>query len=205
MYTAIIEFASFAHGSPAYREAALARLAEAMGDIHQLWMRESPGNYDAVDFLTICPDHVVIDFASFNDESSVGYREAALTRLCEAMIDINMHWLAENPKVPDFYSVFPKYVLKVRPLDFDHWQDALRTIELLSGDCKDFVCFRVAQLRLLGHDVYPLIKSSQMEDMTVYHVVLYRPSDNEEEDPSAILGMPKQVTYEQLRYGGEIK
>jgi len=66
-------------------------------------------------------------------------------------------------------------------------------------------CWRVAELRNAGYDdVYPHIKVSYHEDpsrrepmMTVYHIQV-RIHDIIE-DPSAILGMPKSVTYEQLK------
>ncbi len=69
-------------------------------------------------------------------------------------------------------------------------------------------CWRVAELRNQGYDdVCPHIKVSHHPDpkgieppMTVYHIQV-RIHDIIE-DPSAILGMPTNVTYEQLR-GGE--
>lgn len=66
-------------------------------------------------------------------------------------------------------------------------------------------CWRIAELRDAGYDdVYPHIKVSTHPDpkgieppMTVYHIQVR--IHETIEDPSAILGMPTQVTYEQLR------
>ena len=90
-------------------------------------------------------------------------------------------------------------------MGLDSWQDIPATLALGSGDCKDFACWRVAELRHAGYDdVYPHIKRSVHPDpngvdmpMTVYHIQVRIHEDIE--DPSAILGMPSHVTYEQLR------
>jgi hypothetical protein len=76
---------------------------------------------------------------------------------------------------------------------------------VLVHNCKDFACWRVAELRNAGYDdVFPHIKVSYHEDpsgrepmMTVYHIQV-RVHDIIE-DPSALLGMPKAVSYDQLR------
>ena len=75
---------------------------------------------------------------------------------------------------------------------------------IYGSNCKDFACWRIAELRHAGYDdVYPHIKVSYHQDpsghdpmMTVYHIQV-RIHDIIE-DPSAILGMPKNVSYEQL-------
>jgi hypothetical protein len=66
-------------------------------------------------------------------------------------------------------------------------------------------CWRIAELRNAGYDdVYPHIKVSYHNDpsgreppMTVYHIQVR--IHETIEDPSAILGMPTQVSYDQLR------
>lgn len=76
---------------------------------------------------------------------------------------------------------------------------------ILTAQCKDFACWRIAELRHAGYDdVYPHIKVSYHEDprglepaMTVYHIQVR--IHETIEDPSAILGMPQHVTYDQLR------
>ena len=108
-------------------------------------------------------------------------------------------------RFPSLYEFAPKYVLKVRPGGLDSWQDIPDTIHLGSGDCKDFACWRVAELRSQGiDDVYPLIVEQQYPDpqgveppMTVYHIQVR--VNGQVEDPSALLGMPSQVSYQQLR------
>lgn len=118
--------------------------------------------------------------------------------------DWNFIW-EQGRDFPSLYHFAPQYVLKVRPAGLDSWQDIPRTLELQSGDCKDFACWRIAELRNAGYDdVYPHIKVSYHQDprgidppMTVYHIQVR--IHEMIEDPSAILGMPNHVTYDQLR------
>lgn len=132
-------------------------------------------------------------------------KQIVLRGFLEALIHADRQYLEENPYTGSIYDVAPRYVLKVRPMGLDSWQDIPRTIELGSGDCKDFAAWRIAELRNAGYDdVYPHIKVSYHKDprgieppMTVYHIQVR--IHETIEDPSAILGMPTQVTYDQLR------
>lgn len=132
-------------------------------------------------------------------------KQIVLRALLEALVVADWNYLLENPGFPSLYEYNPQYVLKVRPSGLDSWQDIPRTIQLGSGDCKDFACWRIAELRNQGYDdVYPHIKVSYHEDprgvepmMTVYHIQVR--IHETIEDPSAILGMPSQVSYDQLR------
>lgn len=132
-------------------------------------------------------------------------KQIVLRAFLEALVVADWNYLLENPGTGSIYDVGPQYVLKVRPMGLDSWQDIPRTIELGSGDCKDFACWRIAELRNAGYDdVYPHIKVSYHNDprgveppMTVYHIQVR--IHETIEDPSAILGMPTSVTYEQLR------
>lgn len=118
-----------------------------------------------------------------------------------------LEWYKEQfgQPFPSLYDYAPRYILKVRPGGLDAWQDIPDTIALQSGDCKDFACWRVAELRSQGiDDVYPVIIEQTYPDpngiegpMTVYHIQVRIGS--EIEDPSAILGMPTSVSYDQLR------
>lgn len=134
-------------------------------------------------------------------------KQIILRNFLEALACADWCYLEEHPDTPSIYDCLGSdaYVLKVRPMGLDSWQDIPRTLELGSGDCKDFACWRVAELRKAGYDdVTPFIKVSVHEDptgqeppMTVYHIQV-RIHDIIE-DPSAILGMPTQVSYDQLR------
>jgi len=134
-------------------------------------------------------------------------KQIVLRGFLEALICADWNYLEENPHTPSIYNVLgpDAYVLKVRPMGLDSWQDIPRTMQLGSGDCKDFACWRIAELRKAGYDdVYPHIKVSYHPDpngieppMTVYHIQVRIHEDIE--DPSAILGMPQHVTYAELR------
>jgi hypothetical protein len=132
-------------------------------------------------------------------------KQIVLRAALEFLVVADWNFIFENPGLPSLYHFAPQYVLKVRPAGLDSWQDIPQTIELSSGDCKDFACWRIAELRHTGwDDVYPHIKVSYHPDprgvepmMTVYHIQV-RIHDTIE-DPSAILGMPEAVSYDQLR------
>ena len=132
-------------------------------------------------------------------------KQIVLRAALEFLIVADWNYILENPDTPSLYAYAPQYILKVRPAGLDSWQDIPQTISLGSGDCKDFACWRIAELRNQGYDdVYPHIKVSYHPDprgvepvMTVYHIQV-RIHDIIE-DPSAVLGMPEHVSYEQLR------
>ncbi len=139
------------------------------------------------------------------DEYTVEERKISLRSLCEHFITHNMIWLRKHRPFPALYDIGPRYVMKVRPNMLDAWQDIPQTIRLGSGDCKDFVNWEAARLRMEGiDDVYPYITDSTFEDqtgqgrpsVTLYHVRL-RVHDWIE-DPSAKLGMPSATTYDEI-------
>jgi hypothetical protein len=123
-------------------------------------------------------------------------KKNCLRALLEALIAINREFLLEYPNTPLIYEHDPDYVFKKRPFQLDSWQDIPRTIELRSGDCKDFACWRIAELRQMGYtDVSPYIKENLMvnpanpnEKITVYHIQVR--VGLKIEDPSVLLGMP---------------
>jgi hypothetical protein len=144
------------------------------------------------------------------DTLTVQRKQVVLRALLEALVvaDWNFIWHREQSGegvLPSIYEIGPRYVLKVRPAGIDSWQDIPRTLELGSGDCKDFSCWRIAELRHAGYDdVFPHIKVSTVPDpkgiepdMTVYHIQVR--VHETIEDPSAVLGMPTNATYDQLR------
>ena len=147
------------------------------------------------------PKFELLSFSSL----PVQRKQVVLRAALEFLIVANWNYIIENPDLPSLYDFAPQYILKVRPAGLDSWQDIPQTIALGSGDCKDFACWRIAELRQRGYDdVMPFIKVSYHADprgieqpMTVYHIQVRK--HDEIEDPSAILGMPQSVTYDQLR------
>jgi hypothetical protein len=101
-------------------------------------------------------------------------------------------------------SITAGYTSPVYDLTVENWPEFFAG-GILVHNCKDFACWRIAELRNKGYDdVYPHIKVSYHDDprgqeppMTVYHIQV-RIHDTIE-DPSAVLGMPTHVTYDQLR------
>ena len=147
------------------------------------------------------PKFELLSFASL----PVQRKQVVLRAALEFLIVADWNYILENPGLPSLYDYAPRYILKVRPAGLDSWQDIPQTIALGSGDCKDFACWRCAELRNQGYDdVVPYIKVSYHQDpqgrepvMTVYHIQVR--IHDQIEDPSAVFGMPDQVTYEQLR------
>jgi len=79
------------------------------------------------------------------DHLDVNERVFCLQAMLEALVKINVRFLRKFPRTPDLYSAVPQYIIKPRPFSIDRWQDIPRTIRLRNGDCKDFVCWRVAE------------------------------------------------------------
>lgn len=128
-------------------------------------------------------------------------RRNVLLGLCEALSYANYQWLEERGAMP-LYSLAPRYELKVRPLAIDFWSDIPRVIEKGSGDCKDFVAWRVAELRKSGvgqavpYVTYGVVRGPRGGEIVVWHVqVAVGPKI---EDPAALLGMPTKIGYETL-------
>ena len=132
-------------------------------------------------------------------------KQNILRALLEALIAADREWLSVYPNTPKLYEHNPQYVLKVRPFGLDSWQDIAQTISLRSGDCKDFACWRIAELRQAGYtDVSPFIKVGKVinprnrsESITIYHIQVRK--GVQIEDPSVILGMPQSVDFNQIR------
>ena len=143
------------------------------------------------------------------NEFTIEERKISLNALCEAMITHNMIWLRRNPNTPHLYdpSLGIQYELKRRPGNLDAWADIPQVIARGMGDCKDFTCWLVALYRLqrISYGIYPVITDHVYRDpygggppITLYHVRVGIGNGEHIEDPSAILGMPYQVSYEDL-------
>jgi hypothetical protein len=143
------------------------------------------------------------DFSTLGEEG-VQRKLVVLRALLEALIVADWQYLEVHPNTPSLYEFLPRYVVKTRPGGVDSWQDLPETIALGTGDCKDFSCIRVAELRKKGFDdIRPFIKVAYYPDpsgrgppLTIYHIQVSE--HGAIDDPSARLGMPKSVTYAEL-------
>lgn len=136
------------------------------------------------------------------DHLSVERRSNILLGLCEALAYINYQWLEERGAVP-LYQIAPRYDLKVRPFSIDFWDDIPTVVANGGGDCKDFVAWRVAELRKQGiGQAVPYVTHTITRNpngrgaIVVWHVqVAVGPQI---EDPATLLGMPDSVDYQAL-------
>lgn len=128
--------------------------------------------------------------------------------LLEALTVVNLQYLAHHPEMPSIYVVRPRYVTMhahARGRRVEVWQDLAETFRRGEGNCKDFSCIRVAELKRQGfEDVVPYIKLASYLDpkgerppLTLFHVLVRNGSSFE--DPSKKLGMPRKLSYEDLR------
>ena len=138
----------------------------------------------------------VMELKSF-DTLPLDYRCNVLQGYLEALVIANRTYLKLNPGTAPMYTYALQYEMKVRPFGLDTWQDIPRTIEKGMGDCKDFSCWRVAEMRDMGiRDVAPYISVSQHGSMIVYHVQVRK--GIQIEDPSVNLGM-RNMTQSEVR------
>jgi len=128
-------------------------------------------------------------------ELPVGTRLSILHSLLNALTLENLGILHYN-NIPSIYVVAPKYNLKVS--DIDEWLDIPDIIKRKTGDCKDFACWRVAELRRQGEMANPFIQYKKQGDIDLFHIVVQR-SNGVIEDPSKLLGMPKTINYDEIR------
>jgi len=133
------------------------------------------------------------------DRMTVGQRCNAIWRLVMALVGLDLFYLAQHPETPSLYESGVRYrtqqTLQGQPVNTDLWFNIPTALHYGEGSCEDLAAWRVAELRLRGSTPYerqarPYVHSrEQPNQLTVYHVVVRFP-DNQEEDPSALLGMP---------------
>jgi hypothetical protein len=134
-----------------------------------------------------------------------------LRAFIEALIVTNWQYLQIHPDTPSLYEIAPRYALKARARERDTWQDLPETYAKGFGDCKDLSAIRCAELRRDGcKEAHPFIRIARYIDpekkrppLIVHHVQVVTGYGQltdfpEIEDPSAILGMPKTVSYRDL-------
>jgi len=139
----------------------------------------------------------VFELGTF-DVAPVNVRINLIGTMVESLIAINRAYLKLNPDTPPFWSAKLSYHMKIRPFGLDRWQDIPTTIAMQGGDCKDFVAWRVAELRELGYpDVGPRVTAREANGLIVYHVQVR--IDTQVEDPSVALGMPTSMSADQVK------
>ena len=125
----------------------------------------------------------------------VGTRLSILHSLLNALTLENLGILYYN-NVPSIYQIAPKYKLKVA--DIDEWLDIPDIIKRKTGDCKDFACWRAAELMRQGESARPFIQYKKQGDVDLYHIVVQR-GNGQIEDPSKLLGMPSNINYNDIK------
>ena len=138
------------------------------------------------------------------DHLAIERRKTVLHGMTEALALANLQWLIENPGTPRLYQIAPRYDLKVRPLKIDGWSDLLTVYARRAGDCKDFVAIRIAELRKDGQiQAFPYVTHRSLrnpytgEQIEAFHVQLLNGRDVE--DPAAAFGMPKNLSFADLK------
>ena len=133
--------------------------------------------------MLYAPHYKLRAFDTLSDDAKI----EALVGLLEALIGVNVAWLRENPDAPSLYASGVRYLEE--PRGQEDWQDIPETLRLRSGDCEDLGSWRVAELRVRGHErAMPHVKKSFSGPRTIFHVAVRR-ADGQLEDPSRILGM----------------
>lgn len=111
-----------------------------------------------------------------------------LAGLLDALILADLAYLDARPETPALYQSGVRYINK--PIGLDSWRDIPRCLETGTGDCKDFACWRVAELRKRFNEAgaKPHIISSGRGDFTLFHIQVER-ANGQLEDPSCHQGM----------------
>jgi hypothetical protein len=87
----------------------------------------------------------------------------ALRALIEAMVCVNWQFLLEHHGMPEMLDMHKHKPFKLVE-GTEAWRDIPALIATGEGGVKDFVAWRIAELRNSGHDdVYPSIRYQQME------------------------------------------
>jgi hypothetical protein len=114
--------------------------------------------------------------------------------LIEALALADGAWLRDHPGMPLLYA--SGVVYRQDPFGSETWGDipAILSATPPSGDCKDLVAWRLAELRLAGETgARPFLRrftdTVQGRPILEYHVQLLRGDGRTIEDPSAVLGM----------------
>lgn len=156
---------------------------------------------------------IILQVALFRDhaEDVEEHERSRLSMLyfMEALVAHDRLWLQAYPETPNIYESGVKYEYK-DAIGAPAWQDIATTIGRGLGDCKDFACWRVAELRERhGVDCHPVIRWRKVGDTWRFHA-LVEFEDHSTEDPSLLLGMKAiedsdSVTGDSLESGAKTK
>jgi hypothetical protein len=155
--------------------------------------------------------NVLFDLSLFDKESDRENSQKRVLVLLEALTLCNQFYLQEHPETPLIYQSGIRYKM---PAQFESgaaeggvpgykgevFRDIPRIIENGGGDCDNVASWRAAELRhRLGVAAKPYITWRKRDDGgTTYHVIVIWP-DGSSEDPSLLLGMPKDDGGKGLR------
>jgi len=103
--------------------------------------------------------------------------------LMEALVQINKTYITSH-NVPPLYKTDVIYKIE----DGEYWKDIANILKDGWGDCEDLACYRIAELQSIGIAARPYIKWRKIDNVWVYHALVWRPG-NKIEDPSLALGM----------------
>ncbi len=121
--------------------------------------------------------------------------QGSLVLACvEALASIDEIYLAHYPNTPALYRSGVRYRIQGSP---DRYFDVPRVLTERSGTCIDLVAWRLAELRLQGTQAFPLVHPQPAGKGMLFHVTL-TDGMGVDEDPSALLGMPKQIPMSRL-------
>lgn len=120
-----------------------------------------------------------------NDRMDLGHR--ALLLLLDALVQVNLNFLAKYPSTPLLYESGVRYEYE-RPGQ-EEWQDIPTTLAKGFGDCEDVCAWRCAELiARYGVPARPVFTYKQLPSgMWLYHIRVWAPDGLE--DPSRLLGM----------------
>jgi hypothetical protein len=108
--------------------------------------------------------------------------------LVKVLILADRLYLRQHPSTPKLYDARPRYLHVEDPNVIEEWQNIPQTLALGTGDCKDLVSWRLAELQEAGEDAHLVVLEYPMPPDTYFHLVVQRPG-GAIEDPSRILGM----------------
>lgn len=137
--------------------------------------------------------NIILKVDLFRDQEDFKRSRDALLHVLEALTRMDEDYLRAFPATPQLYATGVVY-RRVGPKE---WFDVPTTIAEGWGDCKDFACYRAAELRNAGESqARPWLKHvmEPTEDGKTrysFHVVVARRAQGRVwlEDPSRVLGM----------------
>ena len=115
---------------------------------------------------------------------SIEHRCRLVGEIGETLVNRNLMFLK------DMYGFTPLYQMKHLRYEahLGPWKDIPTTLQEKTGDCKEFACWRVAELRLMGEDAQFHVVGFKKENQAVFHLQVRR-EDGTIEDPALHMGM----------------